>query len=80
MAIEYIAFITEEDYRAFRILVTTPLPRDYEMWLRVRETGKLRTIAERAAEVLQVQVSGAASKAADLGGGRPPPSIAHSDG
>src|SRR5579864_7209397 len=57
MAIEYIAFITEEDYRAFRILVTTPLPRDYEMWLRVRETGKLRTIAERAAEVLQVQVS-----------------------
>jgi hypothetical protein len=57
MAIEYIAFIAEEDYWAFKILVTTPLPRDYAMWLRVRERGKLRAIAERTAEVLEVQVS-----------------------
>jgi hypothetical protein len=57
MAIEFIAFIGEEDYRAFRILVTTPLPRDYGMWLRVRERGKLRAIDERAADVLEVQIS-----------------------
>ena len=57
MAIEYIAFITEEDYWAFKILVTTPLPRDYAMWLRVRERGKLRAIAERATDVLEIQVS-----------------------
>ena len=57
MAVEYIAFIAEEDYRAFRILVTTPLPREYGMWLRVRERGKLRAIEERAADVLEVQIS-----------------------
>jgi len=57
MAIEYIAFIAEGDYRAFKILVTTPLPRDYAMWLRVRERGKLRAIAERAADIVEVQVS-----------------------
>jgi hypothetical protein len=38
MGIEYIA---EDDYKAFKILVTTTLPRDFEMWLRVRERGKL---------------------------------------
>jgi hypothetical protein len=48
MAIEYIAFIAEEDYWAFKILVTTTLPRDYSMWLRVRERGKVRAIEERA--------------------------------
>jgi hypothetical protein len=36
--------------------VTTPLPRDYGMWLRVRERGKLRAIDERAADVLEVQI------------------------
>jgi hypothetical protein len=39
MAVEYIAFIAEEDYQVFWILVTTPLPREYGMWLRVRERG-----------------------------------------
>jgi hypothetical protein len=57
MAIEYIAFIAEEDYGAFKILVTTTLPRDYTMWLRVRERGKLRAIRERAADLLEVQIS-----------------------
>jgi hypothetical protein len=57
MAIEYIAFIAEGDYRVFRILVTTPLPREYGMWLRVRERGKLRAIEERAADVIEVQIS-----------------------
>jgi hypothetical protein len=57
MAIEYIAFIAEEDYWAFKILVTTTLPRDYSMWLRVRERGKVRAIEDRAADVLEVQIS-----------------------
>ena len=30
MATEYFAFVVEEDYRAFQILVSTPLPRDYD--------------------------------------------------
>ena len=57
MADEYIAYIADEHYRAFRILVTTPLPREYGMWLRVRERGKVRAIGERASHVLEVQVS-----------------------
>jgi hypothetical protein len=43
MGIEYVAVIAEEDYHAFKILVSTPLPREYEMWLRVRERGKLHS-------------------------------------
>ena len=57
MAVEYRAFIAEEDYSAFKILVTTTLPNEYEMWLRVRQKGKLRVIWERAADVLEVQIS-----------------------
>jgi hypothetical protein len=57
MAIEYIAVITEEDYKAFKILITTTLPRDYEMWLRVRERGKLRAVRERGAVLAEVEVS-----------------------
>jgi hypothetical protein len=57
MTTEYIGFIAEDDYRAFRILMTTPLPREYGMWLRVRGRGKLRTIEEQAADVLEVQIS-----------------------
>jgi hypothetical protein len=33
MSIEYIAVIADEDYDAFKILVSTPLPREYDMWL-----------------------------------------------
>jgi hypothetical protein len=51
MGFEYIAVIAEEDYHAFRILVSTPLPREYDMWLRVRERGRLRIIQERDASV-----------------------------
>ena len=36
MGIEYVAVIAEEDYHAFKIIVSTPLPREYDMWLRVR--------------------------------------------
>jgi hypothetical protein len=57
MGIEYIAVIAEDHYRAFQIIMTTTLPRDYEMWLRVRERGKLRAITERAAVLTEVEVS-----------------------
>ena len=56
MGIEYIAVIAEDDYHAFKILVSTTLPREYEMWLRVRERGKLRAIRERAAVLVEVDV------------------------
>jgi len=56
MAIEYIASIAEADYKMFRILITTPLPDDYETWLLVRERGKLRA-TERGATVAEVEVS-----------------------
>ena len=57
MEIEYIAFIAEDHYKAFKIIVTTTLPRDYEMWLRVRERGKARAFKERAAILTEVEVS-----------------------
>ena len=36
---------------------STPLPRDYDMWLRVRERGKLRAEMERAAVVAEIQIT-----------------------
>jgi hypothetical protein len=54
MGIEYIAAIAEDDYKAFKILVTTTLPRDYEMWLRVRERGRVRALNERAVTLTEV--------------------------
>jgi hypothetical protein len=56
MGIEYVAVIAEDDYHAFKILVSTPLPREYEMWLRVRERGKLRGMQERDAVFVEVEV------------------------
>src|SRR6516165_7344356 len=56
MSIEYIAVIADEDYDAFKILVSTPLPREYDMWLRVRERGKLRAMQERDAVCVEVEV------------------------
>jgi hypothetical protein len=57
MGIEYVAVIAEDHYKAFKILVTTTLPRDYEMWLRVRDRGNLRAITERSAILVEVEVS-----------------------
>jgi hypothetical protein len=57
MGIEYIAAIAEDDYKAFKILVTTTLPRDYDMWLRVRERGRVRVLDERAVTLTEVDVS-----------------------
>jgi hypothetical protein len=56
MGIEYVAVIAEEAYHAFKILVSTPLPRGYDMWLRVRERGKLRAMQEREAVIVEVEV------------------------
>ena len=56
MGVEDIAVIAEEDYHAFKILVSTTLPREYDMWLRVRERGKLRIVWERRADIVEVQV------------------------
>jgi hypothetical protein len=49
MSIEYIASIAEAEYKLFRIIITTDIPRDCETWLRVRERGKLRALTERGA-------------------------------
>jgi hypothetical protein len=57
MNIEYMASIAKADYKMFRILITTPLPDDYETWLLVRERGKLRAVTERAATVTEIEVS-----------------------
>ena len=57
MNTEYIASIAEADYKMFRIVMTTPLPDDYETWLRVRERGKLRALVEHGASVTEVEVS-----------------------
>jgi hypothetical protein len=56
MGIEYRAVIAEEDYHAFKMLVSTSLPREYEMWLRVRERGKLRAMWERDTALVDVEV------------------------
>lgn len=57
MSVEYIASIAETDYPAFRMIITTTLPNDYEMWLRVRDRGKFRAKTERGATVTEVEVT-----------------------
>src|SRR5579859_3289362 len=57
MSVEYIASITEADYPAFKMIITTPLPEDYAMWLRVRDRGKLRSRQERGASIMEVDIT-----------------------
>jgi hypothetical protein len=57
MGIEYIAAINEDDYKTFKMIVTTHLPDDYGMWLRVRERGKLRAFKERRVTFDEVEIS-----------------------
>jgi hypothetical protein len=57
MGIEYIGVVKEEHYEAFKMIVTTPLPRDYGMWLRVRERGKLRAFREHRTIFTEVEIS-----------------------
>jgi len=57
MSIEYIASISEAEYKMFRIVMTTELPDDYQMWLRVRERGKLTALTEHGTSVTEIEVS-----------------------
>jgi hypothetical protein len=57
MSVEYVASIAKADYSTFKIVLTTPLPDDYEMWLRVRYRGKLRALAERGLELAEIAIS-----------------------
>jgi hypothetical protein len=57
MGIEYIAGIKEHDYQTFRILLTTSLPRDYQMWRRVRDRGKFRARNERGTVLIEILIS-----------------------
>jgi hypothetical protein len=57
MSIKYFASIVEAEYKMFRIVMTTELPDDYQMWLRVRERGKLTALTERGASVTEIEVS-----------------------
>jgi len=57
MAIEYRAAINPDDYRTFKMVITTELPNDYDMWLRVRERGKIRAFKERGTTFDEIEVS-----------------------
>ena len=56
MAVEYTAWIAEEDYDAFREMLMPIMPNSYELWLRVRERGKRRVFEERAAMLEEIEV------------------------
>jgi len=57
MGKEYIAAVKEEHYETFKMVVTTPLPCEYGMWLRVRERGKLRAFRDHGTIVTEVEIS-----------------------
>jgi hypothetical protein len=80
MSIEYIAAIAEKDYEAFKSIVSTTLPDDYEMWLRVRDRGSLRALKERAVVLTEVKVSPDEFRAYGEGLRNPDFSIAALDG
>jgi hypothetical protein len=46
VAVEYIAHIEEDDYEAFRGILGAWLPGEYQMWLRVRDRGRLRLLTD----------------------------------
>ena len=79
MAIEYIAAIAEENYEAFKTMVTTTLPDDYGMWLRVRERGRVRALEQRAVVLTEVRIYPEEFHAYCLGLGKPDFSIAALD-
>jgi hypothetical protein len=56
MAMEYTAWIAEEDYEAFRKMLAPIMPASYELWVRVRERGKRRAFEERAAMLEEVEI------------------------
>jgi hypothetical protein len=56
MAVEYTAWIAEEDYEEFKRMLAPMLPDSYDMWIRVREKGKRRAFEERAAIFEEIEV------------------------
>jgi len=56
MAVEYSAWIAEEDYEAFRTMLAPIMPTSYELWLRVRERGKRRAFEDRDAILEEVEI------------------------
>jgi len=57
MGIEYTAAINAHDYDSFRMILTTQLPHDYNMWLRVRDRGKVRALDERGVMLTEIEVT-----------------------
>jgi hypothetical protein len=57
MAAEYIARIEERHYAAFRQILKSILPKDYAMWLRVRERAKQRMSRKLAIAINEIDVS-----------------------
>jgi hypothetical protein len=57
MGIEYIADIKEEHFQTFKVLLNPTLSRNYPTWVRFRTKEKLRAFEERAATVIEIEVS-----------------------
>jgi hypothetical protein len=57
MGVEYVAAIRKHNYKGFKIIITTGLPSDYDMWLRVRDRAKLRALNEGGKIVTEVFIS-----------------------
>jgi len=57
MGIKYFAAVSKQHYESFKMILTTPLPGDYDMWLRVRERGKCRALLERGTVLREIEVS-----------------------
>jgi hypothetical protein len=57
VAVEYIAAIRKDDYRIFRMIITTELPDKYEVWLQALEGRKRKTSQERRMTVEEVEVT-----------------------
>jgi hypothetical protein len=79
MEVKYIARIAEDDYEAFKMITTTSLPSDYEMWLRVRERGKSRAFNEGGASCIEIEVLPEEFSAYCMGMKKPDFSIASLD-
>ena len=57
MSTDYIAAIRKHHYKGFKAIMTTSLPGDYDMWLRVRERGKIRALRERGTILTEITIS-----------------------
>jgi hypothetical protein len=57
MDIEYIAAIPEHHYKGFKIIMSTTLPADYVLWLRVRERAKQRAFSQIGMTPTEIPIS-----------------------